>query len=131
MLYTNAAAMPTFVQATDLFIVCISAKTTSSGNSKSATSKSRASASRKSTRAKKDSGPKVTCYLCVTPGHYCNNTKFHKRNSENKYPAVSESMQKKILERVDEAADLPSGEKAMLKGTIRQFWKERCEAGAS
>ena len=128
---SNAAAMPTFVQATDLFMVRIASKTSSSSASKSTTSQSRSSSARSPARKSKGNGPKVTCYLCVTPGHYCNNNKFHKRNSEGKYPAVTESMQKQIIVRVDAATDLSGGEKKMLKGTIRQFWKDRCVAGAS
>ena len=132
VLYTNPSAMPTFVQATDLFLARIPASSFSSSSSKSsssATAQARSSASKKSPR-KKGKGPKVTCYLCVTPGHYCNNPAFHKRDEDNKYPAVSASMQKKILSRIDDA-DMASSEKELLKGTVRQFWKDRCHQHAS
>ena len=132
VLFTNPSAMPTFVQATDLFLARIPASSFSSASAKAksaSASSARSTSARKSPR-KQNAGPKVTCYLCVTPGHYCNNVKFHKRNEDNLYPAVTEAMRKKILARVD-GSDLSSGEKELLKGTIRQFWRDRCVQNAS
>ena len=120
VLHTGGEAMAVFRHATKLFMRRLfgdaeSPAVTSSASKKSSTKKS----------TKKATKPRYTCYLCATAGHYCNNPKFHKRNSEGKYPAVSTEMRSKILAKID-TLELTDAAKKEKKATVKAFWKDRC-----
>ena len=125
VLYTGGEAMTVFQRATELFMRRLfgdeSGSTTASSSSKKSTKK-------KSTA--KSSQSRYTCYLCATTGHYCNNPKFHKRDKNRKYPAVTTEMRPKILAKIEslEATDAAKKER---KTATKAFWKDRCVAEAS
>jgi len=135
-LHVSPGAMTAFKEATEVFMMRIPEHAVAVYDPKPeaapagrtpARSSRKTPPARKTARKSSRDGPKVTCYLCVTPGHYCNNPKFHKKDKDGKYPMPSDSMKKQICTRVD-GADVSTTEKTDLKTTIKDFWDKRCAA---
>ena len=125
VLHTGGEAMAVFRRATELFMHRLFDDKEVSA---AASSSSKKSAKKKSTE--KTSQSRYTSYLCATPGHYCNNPKFHKRDKNGKYPAVAAEMRSKILAKID-SLDATDAAKKERKTATKTFWKDRCVADAS
>lgn len=127
-LYSSAAAMVVFKEATELFLARIpdSQLGISTDSSKTATAQSQ-SGSRSSSKTKKSSSskPKFSCWLCPSKLHYCNDRSCHPVNSDGKYSMPSDESKKKILALVD-ASTASQKEKSAEKAKIKTFWEKRC-----
>ena len=127
VVYTSAAAMAVFKEATEVFMTRLpsSAFRSDSASQRSA----KAMHDKQSATPQKSANgwgkPKSGCYLCVATDHYCSDRTRHPTDAEGKHKKPTAETQKSIMKRID-GANSSAEWKAAEKKRVREFWAKRC-----